>query len=213
MDLALFDFDGTITTRGTYPGFIKFAIRPRRKVSAGIILGPLIVGYRVGLVSDRAIRKAMSRIVFRGEQPDRLRRLGERYAAEALSDLMRPLALERMAWHKARGDRVVVVSASLDVYLEPWGATMGVDVICTQLETQGGRVTGRYLRGDCCGEEKARRIKERYALGEYRTVYAYGDTEEDREMLDMADEKVFRWQEVSSLPEACPATRRGDGGI
>jgi hypothetical protein len=26
MDLALFDFDGTITTRGTYPGFIRFAI-------------------------------------------------------------------------------------------------------------------------------------------------------------------------------------------
>ncbi|MEO5819471.1 MAG: HAD family hydrolase [Vicinamibacteraceae bacterium] len=213
MDLALFDFDGTITTRGTYPGFIRFAIRPRRKVSAGIILGPLIVGYRVGLVSDRAIRKAMSRIVFQGEQPDRLLRLGERYAAEALTDLMRPTALERIAWHKARGDRVVVVSASLDVYLEPWCATMGVDVICTKLEAHGGRVTGRYLRGDCCGEEKARRIRERYALGEYRTVYGYGDTEEDREMLELADKKFFRWREVSRLPEARPATRRGDGRL
>jgi phosphatidylglycerophosphatase C len=213
MDLALFDFDGTITTRGTYPGFIRFAIRPRRKVVAGIILGALIVGYRVGLVSDRAIRKAMSRVVFRGEQPERLRRLGERYAAEALSDLMRPPALERIAWHKSRGDLVVVVSASLDVYLEPWCATMGVDVVCTQLEARGGRVTGRYLRGDCCGEEKARRIRERYALREYGTVYGYGDTEEDREMLDMADKKFFRWQEVSQLPDARPATRRGDRGI
>jgi HAD superfamily hydrolase (TIGR01490 family) len=213
MDLALFDFDGTITTRGTYPGFVRFAIRPRRKVWAGIILGPLIVGYRVGLVSDRAIRKAMSSIVFRGEQADRLRALGERYAAEALPDLMRPPALERMAWHQARGDRVVVVSASLGVYLEPWCATMGVDVICTQLEVQGGRVTGRYLHGDCCGGEKARRIEERYALGEYGTVYGYGDTEEDREMLAMADKKFFRWQEVSQLPEAHPETRRGDGGI
>jgi HAD superfamily hydrolase (TIGR01490 family) len=213
MDLALFDFDGTVTMRGTYPGFVRFAIRPRRKVWAGIILGPLIVGYRAGLVSDRAIRKAMSSIVFRGEQVDRLRHLGERYAAEALSDLMRPLALERMAWHKARGDRIVVVSASLGVYLEPWCATMGLDVICTQLEAQGGRVTGRYLRGDCCGEEKARRIKERYALGEYGTVYGYGDTEDDREMLAMADKKFFRWQEVSQLPQAHPGTRRGDGGI
>ena len=213
MDLALFDFDGTITTRGTYPGFIRFAIRPRRKVWAGIILGPLVVGYRVGLVSDRAIRKAMSRIVFRGDQPDRLRRLGERYAAEVLPDLTRPHALERIAWHNARGDRVVVVSASLGAYLEPWCATRGVDVICTQLEDRGGRVTGRYLRGDCCGAEKARRIKERYPLGDYRTVYGYGDTEEDREMLDLADRKFFRWQEVSHLPQGRPATRRGDGGI
>lgn len=196
MDLALFDFDGTITTRGTYPGFIRFAIRPRRKVVAGIILGPLIAGYRGSLVSDRAIRKAMSRIVFRGEQPERLRELGERYAAEVLPNLVRPAALDRIAWHKARGDLVVVVSAALDVYLEPWCATIGVDVICTQLEAHGGRVTGRYLRGDCCGEEKARRIKERYALGEYGMVYGYGDTEEDREMLEMAGKKFFRWQEV-----------------
>ncbi len=213
MDLALFDFDGTITTRGTYPGFVRFAIRPRRKVVAGIILGPLIVGYRVGLVSDRAIRKAMSRVVFQGEQPERLRRLGERYAAEVLSGLLRPAALEKIAWHKARGDVVVVVSASLDVYLEPWCANMGVDVICTRLEADGGRVTGRYLRGDCCGLEKASRIRERYALDEYGTVYGYGDTEEDREMLALADRKFFRWQEVGQLPEVSPATRRGDGGL
>jgi len=58
---------------------------------------------------------------------------------------MRSVALERIAWHTARGDRVVVVSAALDVYLEPWCATMGVDVICTQLEAHGGRVTGRYV--------------------------------------------------------------------
>jgi phosphatidylglycerophosphatase C len=212
MDLALFDYDGTITTRATYPGFIRFAIRPRRKVVAGIVLGPLIVGYRVGVVSDRAIRKAMSRVVFHGEQTERLRSLGQRYAAEVLSGLLRPAARERIAWHKARGDRVVVVSASLDVYLEPWCAAMAVDVICTRLEADDGRVTGRYLRGDCCGLEKAKRIRERYALAEYGTVYAYGDTEEDREMLALADKKFFRWQEVSQLPETGLATRRGDGG-
>jgi len=212
MDLALFDFDGTITTRGTYPGFIRFALRPRRKIVAGILLGPLVVGYRAGLVSDRAIRMAMSRIVFKGEQAQHLRRLGERYAAEALPGLIRSVALERIAWHTARGDRVVVVSAALDVYLEPWCATMGVDVICTQLEADGGRVTGRYVSGDCCGQEKARRIRERYTLSEYSAVYGYGDTEEDREMLDLADQKFFRWREVRRMPEPSRATRRGAGG-
>ncbi len=41
----------------------------------------------------------------------------------------------------------------------------------------------------------------------------YGDTEEDREMLDVADTKFFRWQEVARLPEARAATHRGEGGI
>jgi phosphatidylglycerophosphatase C len=211
MDLALFDFDGTITTKGTYPGFVSFAVRPRRKVVGGIILSPLIVGYRSRLVSDRTMRIAMSRIGFRGEQPDRLRRLGKQYAKEILPNLIRPVALERIAWHKARGDRVVVVSASLDVYLEPWCRSFGVDVMCTQLETSEGRVTGRYVRGDCCGEVKARRIRERYALSEYGAIYAYGDTEEDRQMLEMANRIFFRWQEVPVVPTATRATRRGDG--
>jgi HAD superfamily hydrolase (TIGR01490 family) len=213
MDLALFDFDGTITVKGTYPGFVRFAVRPRRKVIGGIILSPLIVGYRGRLVSDRAIRKAMSRISFWGEEPAHLRRLGQRYAEEVLPNLMRPVALERIAWHKDRGDLVVVVSASLDVYLEPWCRALGVDVICTQLETSDGRVTGKYLRGDCCGEAKVTRIRERYALSDYGTIYAYGDTEEDRQMLEMADRKYFRWQEVRQVPAASRATRRGDGGI
>ena len=54
--------------RGTYPDFSRSAVRPRRKILAAILLGPLVVAYRAGLVSDRAIRKAMSRIVFQGEQ-------------------------------------------------------------------------------------------------------------------------------------------------
>jgi phosphatidylglycerophosphatase C len=66
--------------------------------------------------------------------------------------------------------------------------------------------------GDCCGQEKTRRIRERYTLSEYSAVYGYGDTEEDREMLDMADQKFFRWQEVRRVPEPSRATRRGDGG-
>jgi len=213
MDFAIFDFDGTITTKGTYPGFVRFAVRPGRKLAGGIILSPLLIGYKCGLVSDRRIRSALSRVGFRGEDPNRVRRLGERYAEEVLPALLRPVALERIAWHKARGDRIVIVSASLDVYLEPWCRTLGADVICTQLETRNGRLTGRYVHGDCCHEQKARRIRERYVLAEYETIHAYGDTEEDREMLDIADRKYFRWQEVAEVPAVSRATRRGDGGV
>lgn len=154
----------------------------------------------------------MSRVGFRGEDPTRLRDVGERYAADVLPGLIRPLALERIAWHKARGDRVVVVSASLDVYLHPWCRTLGVDVICTELEARDGRLTGRYVRGDCCGAEKARRIRERYTLADYATVHAYGDTEEDREMLELAQRRHFRWEDVREVPAVSYATRRGDGG-
>lgn len=200
MDLALFDFDGTITTKGAYPDFVSAAIRRPRKIAGGLLLSPALVGYHVKLVSDKAIRNAISRVGFWAEEPDRVRRIGREYAERVLPGLIRPIARERIAWHKARGDRVVVVSASLDVYLEPWCRTQGVEVICTELETRNGRLTGRYLNGDCCGQEKARRIRQRYALADYETIYAYGDTEEDRQMLELAHRKYFRWTEVRDVP-------------
>lgn len=213
MDLALFDFDGTITTKGTYPGFVRFAVRRRRQVVEGILLVPVIVGYRLGLVSDRIIRKVISHVGFSGDEPGRIRRLGAQYAREVLPDLVRPMALERISWHKARGDRVVVVSASLDDYLRPWCDAQGVDVICTQLEARDGRLTGSYVGGDCCEEEKARRIRERYALADYVTVHGYGDTEEDRQMLELAHARYFCWDWVSTPAALSPIEGRcgGDG--
>lgn len=214
MDLALFDFDGTITIKGTYPGFVRLAILPPRRLVGGALLSPLLVGYHCRLVSDRAIRKAISRVGFWRDDPERLREVGQRYAEDVLPGLIRPCALDRIAWHKARGDRIVVVSASLDVYLHPWCRKHGVEVICTEFETtREGRLTGRYVRGDCCGAEKAKRIRERYTLTDYATVHAYGDSEEDREMLEMAHRKYFRWEEVRDVPAASYATRRGAGGV
>ncbi len=185
MNLALFDFDGTLTTTPTYTGFVRLAVSPRRKLFGGLILSPMILGYRTGAVSEPAIRKAISRVAFWGQAHDRIRGLGERYASEVLPGLVRPMALERIAWHKDRGDRVVVVSASLDVYLEPWCRALGIEVICTQLEAREGVLTGRYVDGDCCGEEKSKRIRAQYALDRFAAVYAYGDTDEDRQMLEM----------------------------
>jgi len=61
--------------------------------------------------------------------------------------------------------------------------------------------TGRFLDGDCSGEEKARRVRARYVLGEYERIYAYGDTAEDHALLRLASTRYFRGREVDpSVP-------------
>lgn len=203
MDLALIDFDGTITTKGAYPEFLWFAVSRRRQLAAGLLVSPAIVGYKCGLVSDPAIRLVLSRASFVGAAPARVNELGERFARDVLPGLIRPIALERITWHKDRGDRVVVVSASLDAYLIPWCRALDLELICTELEiAPNGRLTGRYVQGDCYGEEKVHRIRERLPLADYGTIYAYGDTEDDRPMLDLAHRKFYHWQEVDGMPAA-----------
>lgn len=110
---------------------------------------------------------------------------------------MRENALERILWHKQQGDQIVVVSASLGVYLESWCQSLGLDVICNQLEIRDGILTGNFINGDCGYLEKVNRIKNKYDLSRYSTVYAYGDTPNDYAMLELAHKKYYRWQEVN----------------
>jgi HAD superfamily hydrolase (TIGR01490 family) len=207
MNLALFDFDGTITRSDTWTPFVRLAATRPRIVAAMVLLAPLIVAYKLRWIPARKARPIVARFAFQGRRLDEIRESGRRYAADVLPGVVRQRALDRLAWHKSRGDTIVVVSASLDVYLAPWCEAMGVDLICTTLEERGPRFTGRYVRGECVGAEKLRRIRQRFDLERYPIVYAYGDTDEDREMLELADEKYYRWQRVydcSSLTSEHP---------
>jgi HAD superfamily hydrolase (TIGR01490 family) len=148
------------------------------------------------------VRAPLARLAFRGEPAARIQERGERFAREVLPGLVRPEARARIEWHQSQQHRVVVVSASLDAYLRPWCSSLGLDLLCTELEARGGILTGEYAGGDCYGPEKSRRIRASYPLDRFARVYAYGDTHEDREMLEMADEAYLRWQ---PLPERRPA--------
>ena len=106
--------------------------------------------------------------------------------------------LERIDWHRRRGDRIVVVSASLDVYLAPWCQERGLELICTEMEFRDGRATGRYLEGDCSGERKIVRVRERLSLDAYAEIHAYGDTREDLPMLAAAHHKYYRGRKVEA---------------
>jgi phosphoserine phosphatase len=80
--------------------------------------------------------------------------------------------------------------------LADWCTTCDVDLIATKLEIRNGRVTGRFLTRSCSGKEKVRRIEERYDVKSYDYIYAYGDTQGDKAMLDIANEKYYKWKRV-----------------
>lgn len=195
MNLALFDFDGTITTRELFPDFIRQVVPPQRLALGKVLLGPLVVGYRMGLVSGTTVRARIADFAFRGRPVDEIAQAGERFAEEVVAQALRPEAMTRIDWHRAQGDTVVVVSGAFDVYLSHWCARHGLEWMCSPLESQGGELTGRYLGAQCVGAEKARRVRERYDLSSYALVYAYGDTNEDRALLALAHRRVYRWQE------------------
>jgi HAD superfamily hydrolase (TIGR01490 family) len=198
-NLALFDFDGTITSSDTWTPFMRLAVSRSKMLSGIVRLSPIVLGYRIGVVTASQARQASMRVGFRGEDAAALGRIGFEYSTRVIPGTVRPKAIERIEWHKSSGDRIAVVSASLDVYLGRWCESQGLDCICTTLEAHNGRLTGELVDGDCSGAEKARRIRQRFDLAEYEQIYAYGDSEEDRAMLALAHRKYFRWKEVENV--------------
>ena len=196
MNLALFDFDGTITVKDSFAPFISLTTGGWRARVGFVLLLPTFVGYKLGVIPASLTRARVCAVAFRQRREVDIRDAGARYARDVLPTTLRKKAIDRIAWHKGQGDTVVVVSAALNAYLEPWCTSMGLGLVCTQLEAVDGVLTGRYLGGDCVGNEKARRITERYRLSDFSSVYAYGDTIEDEAMLALAQHKYYRWKET-----------------
>jgi len=199
MALALFDFDGTITTHETMPEFLHRSISRHRLIMGWLLLAPVVLGYKLGVVSGTLARRAIVRFGYRGVPASALVVFGRDFAQNYLPNVLRPEAVRRIAWHKAQGHTVVVVSGGLDAYLRPWCDAQGLELICSSLQSQGGILTGRYEGQQCVLAEKARRVHERYDLSAYAEIYAYGDTPEDQDLLGVATKKYYQWQEVGAM--------------
>jgi len=193
-DLALFDFDGTLTLRETFGPFLTGAVPKHRILLGRLLLTPMILAYRAGWVSGVRVRAAVVRIGLSGASAAALRRAGEQFVRDTLPALLRVQMLERLEWHRQRGDTIVIVSGAFDVILDPWCQQLGVERLCSQLESRDGVLGGRYMGEQCVGNEKVRRVLNQYDLSSYTRIHAYGDTAEDHALLTLADEAWFQGQ-------------------
>ncbi|MBQ4888308.1 hypothetical protein A9267_04605 [Shewanella sp. UCD-FRSSP16_17] len=195
MNIALFDFDGTITEKDTYTPFIHFSVPKWRRIVCTILLLPVIVLYKCKLIGGSTTRSIVSFFAFCGRNKKAVYTQGKDYA-QTLDQLVMTQANKRLQWHRAQGDIIVIVSASLDTYLTPWCDKHQFQLICATLNTKGQRLTGTYKNGDCSGAEKARRVSAEFNLDSFDTVYAYGDTDEDKQLLALADVGFLNWQQI-----------------
>jgi phosphatidylglycerophosphatase C len=190
--VAAFDFDGTLALGDSLIPFLV-SVRGRRRVGAALsALGPSIA-WAMARGGDRSRARAKEALVgrlLRGVPADEVAAKGEAFAAQLVEGRLRRLTAERVAWHRAEGHELVIVSASLTAYLEPVGAALGFDqVLATSLETGGdGLLTGRLAGGNVRGPEKAERL--RAWLGDAHAdceVWAYGDSAGDHHLFALAD--------------------------
>ncbi|MBI3902766.1 MAG: HAD-IB family hydrolase [Nitrosomonadales bacterium] len=192
--VAAFDFDGTLTRRDTLLPFLRYLFGDAQVARQALLLSPTLVRYGLGLLDNGSAKERVFVRCLAGMGMDELERAGERFAALVLPGLLRQEALQRLEWHKQQGHRCVAISASLELYVRPWAIKAGFDdVLATRLEMQpDDRVTGKLSGANCYGAEKVRRLEALLGSRSGYTLYAYGDSRGDRELLSYADHAWYR---------------------
>ncbi len=212
--VAVFDLDGTITSTETLFRFFIFVLGWTRFASRLPAAVPWLVMLSIGLVARDRAKQAVVAQFLAGVSRSTLERLGAEFASRRLPGMVRPGALERLAWHKAQGHRCVVCSAALDVYVEPWARGAGFDdVLATSLEFVKDGATGRIAGANCRAEEKVRRLRERYGDLAAIALHGYGDSPDDRHFLALCAEahyRPFRGLAGAAANEAPARDRPGD---
>jgi len=224
--VAAFDFDGTITRGGST---LPFLIRARGLLPVLWAVGrtlPQIV--KAGIFAGAAADEAKERlfILLLADVPlERIERVGAAFAEQHLRRRQRPEVRARLDWHRQQGHHVVLVSASLEHYVEPAGRRLGVDgVLATRVAVGGsGLLTGRFEGKNCRGAEKYARV-----VGWMRTqgmagagpaqpvLWAYGNSRGDAWLLGSADHgvdagRLGRYGRLSQFPTLA-AVMAGESG-
>lgn len=199
LNLALFDFDGTLYPKDSFTGFIFYTLSKRHIVKKGLKILPWIHAYYLKLYPAHAMRARLFQSMFKGIAADFVQNLAQEYALQLTQNLDQNL-LQQLRLHQQQGDHIVLVSASIDLYLVPICEFLNIELICTATEIKDGLLTGHYSSADCSCEQKKLRILQQYNLEDYQYIYAFGNSEEDLDMLSLADHP-YMMGENKSLPE------------
>ncbi|MFT9324608.1 MAG: HAD family hydrolase, partial [Acetobacter sp.] len=190
--IVFFDFDGTLSTRDSLLPFLYFTLGTSGLLWTCLRASPWLVGYGLRLISNNAAKERLLSIAFKGRTISSLQEQGRIFANTVLPSMLRPDMMARVAGYRKAGCCCVLVSASLDIYLQPWAGAAGMDaVLCSSLSYGvSGQVTGGFEGTNCYGEEKVRRIQaflEKRGTGTSSTILAYGDSRGDIPMMKLAN--------------------------
>lgn len=190
--IAFFDFDGTITSTDSLLEFIKYA-KGEAAFYAGFALhAPYLAAYKLKIISNQRAKEIMLRYFF-GKMPvAEFEKLCASFYREKMHQLIRPKALTEIKKLRDMGTEVVIVSASPEYWLQAWCASIGASCIATRLAVKDNKITGRIDGINCHGQEKVRRIQERYDLSMFSPIYCYGDTSGDRPMLALGTVRFYK---------------------
>ncbi len=184
-----FDFDGTLTTRDSFLEFIRYVCGNWAFCKGILRYSPLLVLMKLGYYPNWKAKQKVFAYFFKGMPLKDFAQQGRLFALDR-QHLLRPQGVDMVKQAQAEDAEVLIVSASIDHWVQPFFPE--VKVVGTQVEVEDGCLTGRFLTKNCYGQEKVNRILALYPHRNEYELIAFGDSAGDKELLAFADEAHYK---------------------
>lgn len=192
-NLAIFDFDGTLTTADSFIRFIYFYRGGVRFVMGMLSLSPFLVLMKLGVLPNWKVKELVMGYFLKGEPLSVFNERASQFANGYIPQIINPKAIAQLQSHLKQGHRVIIISASAENWIKAWSDSLSVELIATHLEHRNNLITGKIKGRNCYGIEKINRLKEYLDISNYSRIYVYGDSRGDKEILAIATDPFYRF--------------------
>lgn len=171
---------------------------------------PIVLSlYWMGVVTNARLKEAFLQSVLAGIPVAQIGPVVDRYVAALMERGLNQSMVQALQAHLLRGDRVILVTASFDLYVEKLADRLGIPtVVCTRAEIRDGNLTGRIHGANCYGPEKLQRVASLLAPGEWAASILYTDHHSDLPLLEKVSQgflvnpdaktrALLKWHKVS----------------
>ena len=125
---------------------------------------------------------------FKGWEYQKFKDYGEEFSLK-IENMKKENTMNKLYTHMEKSDTIYVITASILEWVLPWCKKNGIsNVLATRIEIdERGIITGRFSSKNCYGQEKVKRLLQVEPHRHTYTLYAYGDSRGDKEMIEFSD--------------------------
>ncbi len=189
MHLAVFDLDGTITRCDTlFPYVTGYLNRHRWWGWPGMLrVVPTAGRYVLGKADRGQLKASFIKSTLAGSTRSELSKWTAEFVRALLEDGLFRDARAKISSHREAGDRLILMSASTDLYVPALARALGFhEVVCTGVRWDGDRLQGDLATPNRRGAEKTRCLKEMQQRYPDCPSVAYGNARSDIDHLQVA---------------------------
>jgi HAD superfamily hydrolase (TIGR01490 family) len=189
--LVLFDFDGTITNKDSLLEFFKHTHGIKAYLYL-LLMVPIFVFYKLQFLSNNRAKEIIFSFFYKNCSKTKFKDWASSFSSEVIPKILYKQAQQKIKWHLENNHKVIIVSATIENFISQWCTDNDILLIATKIEFQENKVNGKFATKNCYGQEKVNRITKLVNIENFKTIFAYGNSRGDKEMLELGNQSFYK---------------------